>query len=139
KVVAFEIDKRLKPLLQDTLSPYDNVQIIYADILTADIQKVIRESFPNIEDIMIVANLPYYVSTPMLMKLLEDDLPIRGMVVMMQKEVANRIAAVPGTKEYGSLSIAVQYYTKAEKVMTVPKTVFMPQPKVDSAVIRLTK
>lgn len=139
KVVAFEIDKRLKPLLQDTLSPYDNVQIIYEDILKADIQKVIRESFPNIEDIMIVANLPYYVTTPILMKLLEDDLPIRGMVVMMQKEVANRISAVPGTKEYGSLSIAVQYYTKAEKVMTVPKTVFMPQPKVDSAVIRLTK
>jgi 16S rRNA (adenine1518-N6/adenine1519-N6)-dimethyltransferase len=88
---------------------------------------------------MVVANLPYYVTTPIIMKLLEERLPIRGIVVMLQKEVADRISASPGTKDYGSLSIAVQYYTKAETVMIVPKTVFVPQPNVDSAVIRLTK
>lgn len=94
---------------------------------------------PGIEDIMVVANLPYYVTTPILMKLLNDRLPIRGFVVMMQKEVADRITAKPGTKAYGSLSIAIQYYVTAEIAMVVPKTVFMPQPNVDSAVIRLIK
>ena len=88
---------------------------------------------------MVVANLPYYVTTPIIIKLLEENLPIRGIVCMLQKEVAERIAAKPGTKEYGSLSIAIQYYTSLETVMIVPKTVFIPQPNVDSAVIRLTK
>ena len=139
KVVSFEIDQRLLPVLEDTLSPYDNVKIIHSDILKADVPAVIAEEMPGIEDIMVVANLPYYVTTPILMKLLNDRLPIRGFVVMMQKEVADRITAKPGTKAYGSLSIAIQYYCTAEVAMVVPKTVFMPQPNVDSAVIRLIR
>lgn len=139
KVVSFEIDQRLLPVLEDTLSPYDNVKIVHSDILKADVVTVIEQEFPGIEDIMVVANLPYYVTTPILMKLLNDRLPIRGFVVMMQKEVADRISAKPGTKAYGSLSIAIQYYMTAEVAMIVPKTVFMPQPNVDSAVIRLIK
>ncbi|WP_341321972.1 16S rRNA (adenine(1518)-N(6)/adenine(1519)-N(6))-dimethyltransferase RsmA [Solibacillus sp. FSL H8-0523] len=139
KVVSFEIDQRLLPVLEDTLSPYDNVTIVHSDILKADVVKVIEQEMPGIEDIMVVANLPYYVTTPILMKLLNDRLPIRGFVVMMQKEVADRITAKPGTKAYGSLSIAIQYYCTAEIAMVVPKTVFMPQPNVDSAVIRLIK
>lgn len=139
KVVSFEIDQRLLPVLEDTLSPYDNVTIVHSDILKADVEAVIAEQMPGIDDIMVVANLPYYVTTPILMKLLNDRLPIRGFVVMMQKEVADRITAKPGTKAYGSLSIAIQYYCTAEVAMTVPKTVFMPQPNVDSAVIRLIK
>ena len=125
-------------MLEDTLSPYDNVKIIHSDILKADVAKFIEEEMQDIQDIMVVANLPYYVTTPILMKLLNDRLPIRGFVVMMQKEVADRITAKKKKKNYGSLSIAVQYYADAEVVMTVPKTVFMPQPNVDSAVIRLT-
>lgn len=139
KVVSFEIDQRLLPVLEDTLSPYDNVTIVHSDILKADVEAVIAEQMPGIDDIMVVANLPYYVTTPILMKLLNDRLPIRGFVVMMQKEVADRITAKPGTKAYGSLSIAIQYYCTAEVAMIVPKTVFMPQPNVDSAVIRLIK
>ncbi|WP_160725684.1 16S rRNA (adenine(1518)-N(6)/adenine(1519)-N(6))-dimethyltransferase RsmA [Bacillus sp. USDA818B3_A] len=139
KVTAFEIDQRLLPILQDTLSPYDNVKVIHRDVLEADVQTVMEEEFQGINDIMVVANLPYYVTTPIIMKLLEEQLPIRGIVCMLQKEVADRISAKPGTKDYGSLSIAVQYYTEAETVMIVPKTVFVPQPNVDSAVIRLTR
>jgi len=139
KVVSFEIDQRLLPVLEDTLSPYSNVKIIHSDILKANVKSVIEEEFQNVEDIMVVANLPYYVTTPILLKLLTENLPIRGLVVMMQKEVADRITAKPGTKEYGSLSIAIQYYGTAEVAMTVPKTVFMPQPNVDSAVIRILK
>ncbi|WP_391558655.1 16S rRNA (adenine(1518)-N(6)/adenine(1519)-N(6))-dimethyltransferase RsmA [Robertmurraya sp.] len=138
KVVAFEIDQRLLPILKETLAPYPNTTIIHEDVLKANVKEVIGEQFTGIEDIMVVANLPYYVTTPIIMKLLEEKLPIRGIVCMLQKEVADRIAAKPGGKEYGSLSIAVQYYTEAETVMVVPKTVFMPQPNVDSAVIRLT-
>ena len=139
KVTAFEIDQRLLPILADTLSPYDNVKIIHEDILKANVGQVIAEEFTDNQDLMVVANLPYYVTTPIILKLLSENLPIRGIVCMLQKEVADRIAAKPSTKEYGSLSIAIQYYTTAETVMIVPKTVFMPQPNVDSAVIRLTK
>lgn len=139
KVVSFEIDQRLLPVLEDTLSPYDNVRIVHKDILEADTEAVFREELGGYEDVMVVANLPYYVTTPILLKLLHDRLPIRGMVVMMQKEVADRITAKPGTKEYGSLSIAIQYYMDAEVAMIVPKTVFMPAPNVDSAVIKLTR
>ncbi|WP_282139302.1 16S rRNA (adenine(1518)-N(6)/adenine(1519)-N(6))-dimethyltransferase RsmA [Rossellomorea aquimaris] len=139
KVVAFEIDQRLIPILDDTLSPYKNVKIINEDILEADVAAIINKEFEGFEDIMVVANLPYYVTTPIILKLLMERLPIRGICVMLQKEVGDRISAQPGTKAYGSLSIAIQYYTEAEMVMTVPKTVFMPQPNVDSAVIRLTK
>lgn len=138
KVIAFEIDQRLLPILADTLSPYSNVRIIHEDILKADVWKHLNEEFKEMTDLMVVANLPYYVTTPIIMKLLQEKLPIRGIVSMLQKEVADRISARPGTKEYGSLSIAIQYYTIAEKVMVVPKTVFIPQPNVDSAVIRLT-
>ncbi|KYG91064.1 16S rRNA (adenine(1518)-N(6)/adenine(1519)-N(6))-dimethyltransferase RsmA [Metasolibacillus sp. FSL H7-0170] len=139
KVVSFEIDQRLLPVLEDTLSPYDNVTIVHSDILKADVAQVIAKEMPDVQDIMVVANLPYYVTTPILLKLLHDKLPIRGFVVMMQKEVADRITAKPGTKEYGSLSIAIQYFVTAEVAMIVPKTVFMPQPNVESAVIRLIK
>ncbi|MFJ7828452.1 16S rRNA (adenine1518-N6/adenine1519-N6)-dimethyltransferase [Psychrobacillus sp. OK028] len=139
KVVAFEIDQRLLPVLADTLSPYDNVEIIHADILEANVQQIFANQLQNYKDVMVVANLPYYVTTPILLKLLMDRLPIRGMVVMMQKEVADRITAIPGTKAYGSLSIAIQYYMEAEIAMIVPKAVFMPQPNVDSAVIKLTR
>ncbi|PLR93312.1 16S rRNA (adenine(1518)-N(6)/adenine(1519)-N(6))-dimethyltransferase RsmA [Bacillus sp. T33-2] len=138
KVVAFEIDQRLLPILEDTLAPYGNTRIVHQDVLKADLQDIIQTEFKGIKDIMVVANLPYYVTTPIIMKILEEKLPIRGIVVMLQKEVADRISASPGTKEYGSLSIAVQYHTIAETVMIVPKTVFVPQPNVDSAVIRLT-
>ncbi|MFC4355819.1 16S rRNA (adenine(1518)-N(6)/adenine(1519)-N(6))-dimethyltransferase RsmA [Chryseomicrobium palamuruense] len=139
KVVSFEIDQRLLPVLEDTLSPYDNVRIVHKDILEADTETIFSEELSEYKDVMVVANLPYYVTTPILLKLLHDRLPIRGMVVMMQKEVADRITAKPGTKEYGSLSIAIQYYMDAEVAMTVPKTVFMPPPNVDSAVIKLTR
>ncbi|RNF38327.1 16S rRNA (adenine(1518)-N(6)/adenine(1519)-N(6))-dimethyltransferase RsmA [Planococcus salinus] len=139
KVLAFEIDQRLLPVLEDTLSPYDNVAIVHSDILKADVQQAIDKELQGYDDIMVVANLPYYVTTPIILKLLLEKLPIRGMVVMLQKEVAERITAKPGSKAYGSLSIAIQYYTEAEMVVTVPKSVFLPQPNVDSAVIRMIK
>ncbi|MGO4901103.1 16S rRNA (adenine(1518)-N(6)/adenine(1519)-N(6))-dimethyltransferase RsmA [Bacillus sp. GM2] len=138
KVTAFEIDQRLLPILKDTLSPYDNVTVIHQDVLKADVRAVMDEQFQDCDEVMVVANLPYYVTTPIIMKLLEENLPLKGIVVMLQKEVADRMAAKPSTKEYGSLSIAVQFYTEAKTVMNVPKTVFVPQPNVDSAVIRLT-
>ncbi|EIT84195.1 16S ribosomal RNA methyltransferase KsgA/Dim1 family protein [Fictibacillus macauensis ZFHKF-1] len=138
KVVAFEIDQRLLPILKETLAPYPHASVIHSDILEADVHEVITREFQGIEDIMVVANLPYYVTTPIIMKLLTEKLPIRGIVCMIQKEVADRLAAKPGTKEYNSLSIAIQYYAEAETVMKVPKTVFVPAPNVDSAVIRLT-
>ena len=139
KVVAFEIDGRLFPVLEDTLSPYNNVTIVHQDILEADLLQVMKEHFADYEDVVVVANLPYYVTTPIIMKFLLGKVPVSGMVIMMQKEVADRITAVPGTKAYGSLSIAIQYYMDAEVAMIVPKTVFMPQPNVESAVLRLTR
>src|SRR5690625_1425199 len=138
KVVAYEIDQRLLPILEDTLSDYQNVTIIHEDILQANVRDVIKKHFRPKQKVQIVANLPYYITTPILMKLLEDRLPISALTVMIQKEVAERMAAKPNSKAYGSLSIAVQYYTKAEVVMTVPKSVFMPQPNVDSSILRLT-
>ncbi|WP_096156086.1 MULTISPECIES: 16S rRNA (adenine(1518)-N(6)/adenine(1519)-N(6))-dimethyltransferase RsmA [Bacillus] len=138
KVVAFEIDQRLLPILEETLAPYENVQVIHQDILKADVKTVLEREFADFNEIKVVANLPYYVTTPIIMKLLTEQLPLTNITVMLQKEVADRMAAKPGTKNYGSLSIAVQYYTKAETVMIVPRTVFVPQPNVDSAVIRLT-
>lgn len=139
KVLAFEIDQRLLPVLKDTLSPYDNISVVHSDILKTDVLAAIEEELAGYDDIMVVANLPYYVTTPIILKLLLEKLPIRGLVVMLQKEVAERITAKPGTKAYGSLSIAIQYYTEAEMALTVPKSVFLPQPNVDSAVIRMTK
>ncbi|WP_026688705.1 16S rRNA (adenine(1518)-N(6)/adenine(1519)-N(6))-dimethyltransferase RsmA [Alteribacter aurantiacus] len=137
-VTALEIDQRLLPILNDTLSPYPHVRVIHKDVLQADLHTLINEEIKKKDDLVVVANLPYYVTTPILMKLLEEKLPLRAIVVMIQKEVAERIAAKPNSKDYGSLSIACQYYAKAETVLTVPKTVFVPQPNVDSAVLRLT-
>lgn len=139
KVVAYEIDGRLLPVLEDTLSPYDNVKIIHQDILEADVAEMIAEEFADYDEVVVVANLPYYVTTPIIMKFLLARIPIDAMIIMMQKEVADRITANPGTKAYGSLSIAIQYYMDAEVSMIVPKTVFMPQPNVESAVLTLRK
>lgn len=137
KVVAYEIDQRLLPILTDTLGSYENVEIIHQDILKADVTETISNHFNNDQSIHIVANLPYYITTPILMKLLSDKLPIDSLTIMIQKEVAERMAAAPNSKAYGSLSIAVQYYTKAELMMDVPKTVFMPAPNVISSVLHL--
>ncbi|MBW5449056.1 16S rRNA (adenine(1518)-N(6)/adenine(1519)-N(6))-dimethyltransferase RsmA [Cohnella sp. CFH 77786] len=139
RVVALEIDQRLLPILEDVLSPYGNVSVIHADILKADLQRLWEESFAGLAGVSVVANLPYYVTTPIVMKLLEERLPVEHIVVMVQKEVAERMAARPGGKEYGSLSIAVQYYCEPEVIASVPSGAFIPAPNVDSAVIRLTK
>lgn len=139
KIVAYEIDGRLLPVLEDTLSSYNNVTIIHEDILKVDLEEAMNEHFSDYEDVVVVANLPYYVTTPIIMKFLLEKIPVSGMVIMMQKEVADRITASPGTKAYGSLSIAIQYYMDAEVAMIVPKTVFIPQPNVESAVLRLTR
>lgn len=138
-VVAYEVDQRLLPILQDTLKPYDNIRFIHQDILKATVQQTIMESFDPGQQVHIVANLPYYITTPILMKLLQEKLSIESLTVMIQKEVAERMSAGPNSKSYGSLSIAVQYYTVADVVMHVPKTVFLPQPNVDSSVLKLTK
>lgn len=138
KVIAYEIDQRLLPILSYTLKGYNNIEVIHEDILTANIRKVIDKHFKKGQLIHIVANLPYYITTPILMKLLEDKLPIDSITIMIQKEVADRMAAEPNNKNYGSLSIAVQYYSEAELVLDVPSTVFMPRPNVDSSVLKLT-
>ncbi|WP_169710829.1 16S rRNA (adenine(1518)-N(6)/adenine(1519)-N(6))-dimethyltransferase RsmA [Staphylococcus lutrae] len=138
-VLAFEIDQRLIPVLNDTLSPHSNVTVINEDILKANVAEAIEQHLSQCEKIMVVANLPYYITTPILLSLLEQDLNIDGYVVMMQKEVGERLNAQVGTKAYGSLSIAAQYYTETSKVLTVPKTVFMPPPNVDSIVVKLMK
>ncbi|MBL7566093.1 16S rRNA (adenine(1518)-N(6)/adenine(1519)-N(6))-dimethyltransferase RsmA [Staphylococcus saccharolyticus] len=137
KVMAFEIDQRLITVLEDTLSPYDNVTIINEDILKADITKSVNTHLKDCDKIMVVANLPYYITTPILLNLMQQDVPIDGFVVMMQKEVGERLNATVGTKAYGSLSIVAQYYTETSKVLTVPNTVFMPPPDVDSIVVKL--
>ena len=139
KVIAYEIDGRLLPVLADTLSPYNNVTVIHQDVLEADLRGMIEKEFEGYDEIVVVANLPYYVTTPIIMKFLLERIPITGMIIMMQKEVADRITATPGTKAYGSLSIAIQYYMDATVAMIVPKTVFVPQPNVESAVLKLTR
>ncbi|MCO6019275.1 MULTISPECIES: 16S rRNA (adenine(1518)-N(6)/adenine(1519)-N(6))-dimethyltransferase RsmA [Carnobacterium] len=139
EVIAFEIDDRLLPVLADTLSPYDNVSIVHSDVLKANLKEVLAEKIDLAEPLMVVANLPYYITTPIIMYFLESEVRIDALVIMMQKEVAERITARPGTKAYGSLSIAIQYYMEAEIAFIVPKTVFVPQPNVDSAIIKLTR
>ncbi|MCF6464331.1 16S rRNA (adenine(1518)-N(6)/adenine(1519)-N(6))-dimethyltransferase RsmA [Clostridium sp. Cult2] len=136
KVVGVELDKSLLPILEETLKDYDNVEIIHGDILKVDIKGLIEEKLGG-GPIKVVANLPYYVTTPIIAKLIEEDLNIESIIIMIQKEVAHRIIASPGNKQYGSLSVFVNFYTYPEILITVPKTVFMPQPKVDSAVIKL--
>ena len=139
EVMAFEIDERLVPILEDTLRDHDNVKVINEDVLKADLQTRVKE-FENPDlPIKVVANLPYYITTPILMHLIESKIPFAEFVVMMQKEVADRISAEPNTKAYGSLSIAVQYYMTAKVAFVVPRTVFVPAPNVDSAILKMTR
>ena len=137
KVVAVEIDKTLLPVLADTLSEYDNVTVINQDILKVDLDKIVSENGGR--PIKVVANLPYYITTPIIMKLFESRAKIESITVMVQKEVADRMAAGPGGKDYGSLSLAVGYYAKAVTVMDVPPSSFIPQPNVGSAVVNLSR
>lgn len=136
KVVAIELDEKLLPILEETLDGLENVKIINNDILQVDIEKLIEEEFEGL-DVKVVANLPYYITTPIIMKLLEGKFNIKSISVMIQKEVANRMVSDPGSKVYGALSVAVQYYSKPEIITEVPSSVFIPKPNVDSAVIKL--
>lgn len=138
EVIVVEIDKKLIPILEDTLSGYSNVIIINQDILKVDLEKLIGEKNEG-RPVKVVANLPYYITTPIIMGLLEGKAPVESLTVMIQKEVADRMQVGPGTKDYGALSLAVQYYSKPEVMAYVPRACFMPKPNVDSAVIRLTK
>jgi len=137
RVVAIEIDRRLLPVLEETLAPYPHATVVHDDVLKVDLSALFGEHFAEQSQVSVVANLPYYVTTPIVMKLLEARLPLENIVVMVQKEVAERMGAAPGGKAYGSLSVAVQYYCEPEVVAIVPHTVFIPMPDVDSAVIRL--
>ena len=136
-VTAIEIDKELIPILSETLSRFDNVDIINEDVLKVDLNKLIAERNDN-KPVKVVANLPYYITTPIIMSLLENNIPIDTITVMVQKEVADRMMVGPGTKDYGALSLAVQYYAKPYIVANVPMNCFIPRPNVASAVIRLT-
>lgn len=138
KVVAVEIDKALIPILEDTLDGYENVRIINDDVLKVDIAKLAEEENGG-RSIKVVANLPYYITTPIIMGLFENHVPLKSITVMVQKEVADRMHVGPGTKDYGALSLAVQYYAKPYIVANVPPNCFMPRPKVGSAVIRLER
>lgn len=138
EVVAVEIDKALIPILQDTLSAYDNVTVINEDILKLDINRIVQEKNQG-RPIKVVANLPYYITTPIIMGLFESHVPLKSITIMVQKEVADRMQVGPGTKDYGALSLAVQYYAKPEIVANVPPNCFIPRPNVGSAVIRLTR
>jgi len=138
EVIAVEIDKNLIPILKDTLSAYDNVEVLNEDILKVDIKALAEERNAG-KPIKVVANLPYYITTPIIMGLFESHVPIDSITIMVQKEVADRMQEGPGSKEYGALSLAVQYYAHPEIVVNVPPSCFMPQPKVGSAVIRLTR
>ena len=138
KVFAVEIDKALIPILEDTLKEFDNVQVINQDILKVDIKKLAEEHNDG-KPIKVVANLPYYITTPIIMGLFESQVPIDSITVMVRKEVADRMKVGPGTKDYGALSLAVQYYAEPYIVANVPPNCFMPRPKVGSAVIRLTR
>ncbi|MDU7904162.1 MAG: 16S rRNA (adenine(1518)-N(6)/adenine(1519)-N(6))-dimethyltransferase RsmA [Peptostreptococcaceae bacterium] len=136
KVVAIEIDKTLIPILKDTLDEFENIEVVNQDILKVDVQGLVNEKLSG-GPVKLVANLPYYITTPIVMKFLEEDIPVTDIVVMVQKEVADRMNAGPGTKDYGALSIAVQYYCDTEIVAKAPRHMFIPQPNVDSTVIGL--
>lgn len=138
EVAAVEIDDNLIPILQETLAEFDNVTVIHNDILKVDIAALAQEK-NNGKPIKVVANLPYYITTPIIMGLFESNVPIDSITIMVQKEVADRMQVGPGTKDYGALSLAVQYYAKPEIVVNVPPTCFMPRPNVGSAVIRLIR
>ena len=136
KVVAIEIDKTLIPILEETLSDFPNIEVINQDILKVDVQELVKEKL-NGGPVKLIANLPYYITTPIVMKFLEEDIPVTDIVVMVQKEVADRMNAQPNSKDYGALSVAVQYYCETEIVAKAPRHMFMPQPNVDSTVIGL--
>ena len=138
KVIAVEIDSKLIPILKESLGSYDNVQIINEDILKLDIEALVAEENQG-KPIKVVANLPYYITTPIIMGLFEQHVPLNNITVMVQKEVADRMQVGPGTKDYGALSLAVQYYAKPYIVANVPPNCFIPRPNVASAVIRLTR
>ena len=138
EVVAVEIDKNLIPILEDTLKEYENVSILNEDILKVDLNRLVKEK-NNGRPIKVVANLPYYITTPIIMGLFESHVPLSSITIMVQKEVADRMQVGPGTKDYGALSLAVQYYAKPEIMLNVPPACFMPRPNVGSAVIRLTR
>ena len=138
EVIAVEIDRNLIPILKDTLSPYENVTIINDDILKVDLAGLVQERNGG-RPVKVVANLPYYITTPIIMALFEKHVPLQSVTVMVQKEVADRMQVGPGTKDYGALSLAVQYYSRPEIITRVPASCFMPSPNVDSTVIRLTR
>ena len=137
KVVCIEIDDRLFPVLNETLKDFDNIKLVHNDILKVDLPKLIEEEFEGM-DVCVCANLPYYITSPIIMNLLEQNLPIKSITVMVQKEAADRICAEPGTRECGAISAAISYYSKPEVLFKVSKGSFMPPPNVDSAVIKLT-
>lgn len=136
KVVAVELDKRLLPVLEETLAEFDNIKVVNDDILKIDLKKLIEEEFAGME-VVVCANLPYYITSPVIMKLLEDKLPIKALTVMVQKEAAQRICAEVGTRQSGAVTVAVNYYSTPQLLFSVSAGSFMPAPKVDSAVIRL--
>ena len=136
KVLALEIDERLIPILRDTLSEYDNVKVINKDVLKTDIAELIKSEFGD-RRVSVAANLPYYITTPIITSLIENRLPLKNLVVMIQKEVADRITAQPGTKDYGAISVLCQFYTKPELICNVGAELFVPPPKVDSAVVKM--
>ena len=138
EVVAVEIDKNLIPILEETLKEYENVSILNEDILKVDLNRLVKEKNDG-RPIKVVANLPYYITTPIIMGLFESHVPLSSITIMVQKEVADRMQVGPGTKDYGALSLAVQYYAKPEIMLNVPPACFMPRPNVGSAVIRLTR
>ena len=137
KVVAVELDDRLPPILNETLSDFDNVKIVPGDIMKIDVKKLIEDEFPSMK-VVVCANLPYYITSPVIMKLLQENLPIEAVVVMVQKEAADRLCADVGTRDAGAVTVAVNYYAEAEKLFFVPRDSFMPAPKVDSEVIKLS-
>ena len=138
KVVSIELDKRLLPVLDETLAEFDNFEVVNEDILKVDLHELIKEKFSDCENVSVCANLPYYITSPVIMKLLEDKLPIKQIIVMVQREAADRLTAPVGSREAGAITVAVNYYAKAEKLFNVSKGSFVPSPKVDSAVIRLS-
>ncbi len=137
RVVAVELDERLRPILEKTLKGYENVSFVFADVMKTDVAALIRENFSDCKRVTIAANLPYYITSPIVMELLESRLPVESITVMVQKEAAERFCAPVGSREAGAVTVAIQYYSEAEILFFVPQESFVPSPKVDSAVIRL--
>ena len=137
KVVAVELDKRLLPVLEETLGEFDNIEVVNGDVLKLDLASLIEEKFADCKRVSVCANLPYYITSPVIMRLLEERLPLSQIVVMVQKEAAERLCAAVGTREAGAVTVAVQYYAEAEKLFSVGRNCFVPSPNVDSAVMRL--